>query len=182
MATINKRTGKMTGTICRLVGIFFIATWLLVSVTQAGAETVKSTGTNYITKMEVIPVFDVKGHIIGVYERRGVSISENGEVAAYLNRGTFDLTNGQGPVQGYSQLTFKDGSTAMFKWQADVTLSPGGKLPLVKGEGKYIKGTGRFKGIKGTVSFTGKYITPYSKETRGDLYVEATSTFTLPSQ
>jgi len=68
------------------------------------------------------------------------------------------------------------------KWQCNVSLPPGGKLPLIKGEGKYTKGTGRFKGIKGTISFTGRYITPYSKETKGDMYIEVTSTYTLPSQ
>ena len=182
MATVKGK--KKTVTIWGFVGILVIMAWLLMPVTQAAAETktVKSKTTNYITKLEAIPVFDVKGHIIGVFERRGVSVSETGEVAAYLNRGTFDLTSGQGSVQGYSQITYKDGSTVVFNWQANVTLPPGEKLPLVKGEGKFIKGTGRFKGLKGTVSFTGRYITPYSKETKGDLYVEATSTYTLPSQ
>jgi len=182
MATIKE--SKRSVAIWALIGTLVIAAWFLVSVTQAMAETktVKSTTTNYITKMEFIPVFDVKGHIIGMFERRGVTVFETGEVAAYMNRGTFDLTKHHGPVQGYSQFTYKDGSTAVLKWQCTVSLPPGEKLPLIKGEGKYTLGTGRFKGIKGTASFTGRYITPYSKETKGDLYVEATSTYTLPSE
>ena len=114
MATVKGK--KKTVTIWGFVGILVIMAWLLMPVTKAAAETktVKSKTTNYITKLEAIPVFDVKGHIIGMFERRGVSVSETGEVAAYLNRGTFDLTSGQGPVQGYSQITYKDGSTVVF--------------------------------------------------------------------
>jgi len=182
MTAINKKKGKMTGTIWCLIGIFFIATWLLVSVTQAGAETVKYRVTSYITKIDVIPVLDVKGHIVGVYERRGVAVSEDGEVAAYHTRGTFDYIKRNGPFQGYTQLTYKDGSTTMVRYQGTLTLPPGKKLPSLKGKGKYIKGTGRFQGIKGSVSFTGKYITPYSKETKGDISVDHTATYTLPSQ
>ena len=65
MTAINKKKGKMTGTIWCLVGFFFITSWLLMSVSQAGAETVKKAKvTSYITKIEVIPVPDVKGHIV----------------------------------------------------------------------------------------------------------------------
>ena len=183
MGIINKRKGKMTGSIWCLIGIFFITTWLLVSVTQAGAETVKKIKiTSYITKIEVIPVPDVKGHIVGVYERRGVAVFEDGEAAAYHTRGTFDYIKKNGPFQGYTQLTYKDGSTTMVKYQGTLTLPQGKKLPSLKGKGEYIKGTGRFKGIKGSVSFSGKYITPYSKETKGDIFVDHTATYTLPSQ
>jgi hypothetical protein len=165
-----------------LAFILLVFSGILVTQAMAETKTVKSKTTSYITNVEFIPVFDVKGHIIGVFERRGVAIFETGEVAAYLSRATFDLTKRQGPVQGYSQLTYKDGSTAVFKWQCNLSLPPEWKLGFVKGKGEYIKGTGRFKGIKGTVSFTGRFITPNSKETKGDLYVESTSTYTLPSQ
>jgi hypothetical protein len=151
-------------------------------VTQAGAETVKYRVTSYITKIEVIPVPDVKGHIVGVYERRGVAVSEDGEVASYLSRGTFDYIKSNGPVQGYTQLTYEDGSTTMVKYQGTLTLPQGKKLPSLKGKGEYIKGTGRFKGIKGSVSFSGKFVTPYSKETKGDVFVDLTATYTLPSR
>jgi len=83
-----------------LAFILLVFSGILITQAVAETKTVKSTTTNYITKMEFIPVFDVKGHIIGMFERRGVSVYETGEVAAYLNWGTFDLTNHQGPVQG----------------------------------------------------------------------------------
>jgi hypothetical protein len=50
------------------------------------------------------------------------------------------------------------------------------------GKGEYIKGTGRFQGIKGSSTFSGKYITPYGKETKGDVVMDVTGTYTLPSK
>ncbi len=182
MATIKE--SKRSVAIWALIGTLVIAAWFLVSVTQAMAETktVKSKVTTYNTKAEFIPVFDVKGHVIGVMEKRGVAVFETGEVAAYLMRATFDLIERQGPLQGYSQLTYKDGSTTVYKWQSNLSLPPEWPLGFVKGKGEYVKGTGRFKGIKGTVSWTGRFITLPGKETKGDMYIEATSTYTLPSQ
>jgi hypothetical protein len=170
----------------RIIVATIVASVLLVTVsffaTQALAEDVKFRVTCYLTKVEAIPVGDVEGHVILVYERRGVAILENGECAAYLTRGTADLTKHQGPFQGYCQLTYKDGSTTISKHESTMSISPGEKLPSLKGKGEWIKGTGKFQGIRGSFSFTGKYITPYSKETKGDVYIELTGTYTLPSK
>ena len=181
MATIKGR--KKTVPIWGLVGIFIISAWFVVFNTQAAAETVKKAKvTCYLVKVEAIPVPDVEGHIVGVYERRGVGVSEDGEVAAYHALGTFDFIKHQGPFQGYGQLTYKDGSTTIIKYQGTFTLTPGEKLPTLAGKGEYIKGTGRFQGVKGNMSFSGKYITPYGKETKGDVVMEVTQTYTLPSK
>jgi len=153
---------------------------LLVSVTQARAETVKYKLTAYGTKSEAIPVGDVEGHYIGVYEGRGLALFENGEVATYLIRCTWDYIKGQGTNQGYVQLTYEDGSTTVAKFQGAGTKVEG--RTLYKSKGEYIKGTGRFKGIQGHYSYSGKRITPYSKETKGDTYAEVTATYTLPSK
>jgi hypothetical protein len=180
---LKEKGGKKIVTIWGLVGILVISAWLLASVTQAGEKIVKKAKvTSYVIKVEVIPVPDVEGHIVGLYERRGVSVSEDGEVAAYHARGTFDFIKYQGPFQGYCQLTYKDGSTTISKYQGTMTLTPGEKLPTYTGKGEYIKGTGRFQGIKGNVSFSGKYITPYRKETKGDVVMDVTRTYTLPSK
>ncbi len=180
---LKGKGSKMMVSIWGLIGILVITAWLLAPVTQAAAEIVKKAKvTSYIVKVEAIPVPDVEGHIVGVYERRGVAISEDGEVAAYHTRGTFDFIKHQGPFQGYSQLTYKDGSTTLVKYQGTMTLTPGEKLPTLAGKGEYIKGTGRLQGIKGNASFSAKYITPYGKKTKGDVVMEVTQTYTLPSK
>lgn len=50
----------------------------------------------------------------------------------------------------------------------------------MKGKGEFIKGTGKYEGIKGNVSFTGGYVTPFGKETKGDSVMNVTANYTLP--
>ena len=153
-----------------------------IFIVTASAETVNFKVTSYIVKMEVVPVPSGEGHLIGLYERRGLAIYEDGEVRTYHTRGTFDIIMGQGPFQGYTSITANDGSETLVKYQGTMTLPPGEKQIISTGKGDYIKGTGRFQGIKGEISFNAKTITAYGKETKGDMMVEATTTYTLPSQ
>ncbi len=177
------KKSRMTITILSCIGFFLIAALILVPAAQAGKVTRKIRITSYITKVEVVPVTDVEKHVVGVYDRRGVAVFENGETAAYLARGTADLIKGQGPFDGYGLRTHEDGSTTITEFQGTLTLPPGKKLRSFKGEGKYIKGTGRFEGIKGKHSYSGKYVTPYTKDkTKGDTYYEVTGTYTLPKK
>jgi hypothetical protein len=178
------RKNKMTIAVLGCIGIFLITALILVPTAQAGEKTVKLKLISPITRIEAVPVPDVEKHAIGVLERRGVAIYENGETAAYHTRATFDSIRGQGgSFNGYSDYTFADGSTIVSKYQGTAAMSPSEKLYSLKGTGKYIKGSGRFKGIKGNVTFTGKYITPYTKDkTKGDAIVEVTGTYTLPKK
>ena len=62
---------------------------------------------------------------------------------------------------------------------------PGPKgLPLGKGDGEFPPRTGRFEGIKGKLTWTGKGYTGYSKEKGllADVLIEATATYTLPTK
>jgi hypothetical protein len=180
MATIKK--GKVTVSFLGIIGILLIAVWLLVPSIQAEAKTMKFKYTSQLTRVELAPVPDVEGHVVVLYVRRGVAIFEN-EVAPFMTMGTADLVKRLGPFQGYSQITFKDGSTVNYDYTGALTLAPGAKLRSLKGKGKFIKGTGRFEGIKGEVSFTGRYITPITKDkTKGDNWMEVTGTYTLPKK
>lgn len=166
-----------------IIRILLIAVWLVVSCTPAGAETVKYKVTTQITKWELVPVPDVEGHAVGVFERRGVCIFEN-EVGTVLVVGTLDMIKKEEvSFQGYSETTWEDGSTTIHKYKGTLTSALGEKLRSYKVEGEYIKGTGRFEGIKGKISFTGREITPYTKdETKGDAIMDVTATYTLPSK
>ncbi len=149
---------------------------------QAKADTAKWRITSYITKVEALPIGDKEGHIVLLYERRGVAVFEDGRVAAYHTCGTGDLIKGNGPFQGYTKLSFKDGSTTMLKYQGNLKSHEGGKLPTMEGSGEYIMGTGKLKGIKGTASFTGYYVTPFGEETKGDVVVNAVGNYKLVAQ
>jgi hypothetical protein len=169
----------------RAVAASIVVVVLLVAagffVARAEAETWKGKDIEYVTKLEMVPVPDVENHFSGWCERRGVSILENGETAAWYDMFTIDMIRGQGgSFKGYGIYSYADGSTQVSKFEGTSTAE---KLSSIKGTGEYIKGTGRFEGIKGTYSFTGKYITPYTKdETKGDLIVEWTGNYTLPKK
>ncbi|MFY9705792.1 MAG: hypothetical protein WCA42_13095 [Desulfobacterales bacterium] len=147
-------------------------------ITNVNAEESIYRVTNYLTKLEYIPVADVDKHIVGTYERRGVAVFENGEIATHHTIGTFDFVDSNGPFQGYSTMTFKDGSTTIDKYDATMT-KESGKMPTLKGKSEYIKGTGKYEGIKGTITFTGEYLTPYNEKTKGDIILDASRNYTL---
>ncbi len=175
MTTIKRNWG--------IIGILLIAALLLLPATQAEAKTVKSKICGPLTRVEWIAVPDVEKHVVVLYERRGVAIFENGETAAYHTRGTSDHIKGLGSFHGYTDYLYKDGSTTIFEYTGTLTLAPGEKLRTIKGKGKFIKGTGRFEGIKGKASFIGKYVTPYTKDkTKGDAVIDVTATYTVPSK
>ena len=159
-----------------------ISAWVLTSVVQAGEVTRNFKVNNWITKIQFIPIPDSPGRVIGFYERQGDVVYEDGETAKQLLRCTFDMVKGLGPFQGYSQLIFKDGSTAMVKVQGVMTKPKEGKLPAGHGTGKYIGGTGRFKGIQGKNIFKVRMLKPLAGESKGDALVEVTATYSLPGK
>jgi hypothetical protein len=146
---------------------------------NAQAEEVEYQVVNYLVGVNYIPVPDVDKHAIGTYERRGVAIFKNGETAAFHTRGLWDFVNHNGVFNGYQTLTFPDGSTNMIKYSGNMT-TEGENLPTLKAKGEYVKGTGKYEGIKGNVTIEGKYITPYSKETKADAVFNQKASYTLP--
>ena len=161
----------------------------LISATAVSAETYTMNFriTEYGVTRSQIQAGDQEGHTIGAAEKRGLAFFENGEVATYRGWETHDSDSRKRNIsfQGYSELTFEDGSTVMFKLRGTKT----SQLPWwfvhgrVKptGSGEFVKGSGRFRGIRGNLSFSGRGLTAYSKQigTRGDLYLDVTATYTV---
>ncbi len=159
--------------------LIVVVALLLVSTVQAEEITVKSRAITHMTKVEVVPVGDVKGHAIGTVTRSGLTIFENGDVATRATKTTFDSTKGSGTHRGYTLHKFEDGSTYVSKFQGTHTTIGGGKNTY-KGTFEYASGTGRFEGIKGSGTYTGKRYRP-GKE-GGDNITDITGTYTLPSK
>jgi hypothetical protein len=165
-----------------LIGILVITAWLLGSVTQSVAETKKWRLVGYFPKAEFVPVGDVEGHFLGIFEFRGLEFIE-GEVAVVSGVAYGDFMKGVGPVTNYVKAVYEDGSTVVSTNRFKSTLAPDMKTGLYEdGKGEFIMGTGRFAGIKGSLSFTGRRIAPFSKEARGEFFTEGTMTYTLPSK
>jgi len=161
---------------------------LLISVcvftftAHAGEVKVSTKINSIITKLQAIPIPELPGRVIGFYERQGDARFGNGDTAKQILRCTFDMVRGVGPFQGYSQMTFEDGSTFLVKIKGVMTKPEKGKLPTGHGTGKYIKGTGRFKGIQGNITFKATMLKPYAGESKGDALVEVTGTYSLPGK
>jgi len=147
-------------------------------VTQAGAETMNFKLVSMLEKVEMVKVSDIKGVVIGVMDRKGLSMFENGDIATTACRGTFDTKKG---FQGYSSLTFEDGSTIVLSWKGPTSrVPPGGKFGGFTAAFNYAKGSGRFKGIKGSGTFTEKKPN-WDKDfkAKGFTYYEFTGTYAL---
>jgi hypothetical protein len=170
----------------RIIITFVLAFVLLLGfspiVLQAGAEPMNFKLVSMFDKKEVVKVTETEGVMLGVLDRKGLSIFDNGEIATTSCRGTFDTKKG---FQGYSSMIFEDGSTLVLSWKGPTTQSRpvGGKYRQYGMAAEYVEGTGRFKGIKGSGTFIGKapqWDDDY--KAKGFTYYEFSGTYTLPSQ
>jgi hypothetical protein len=131
---------------------------ILVSVTQTWAATMKFRVVFFHTKVELIEVGDVEGHIIGVGQSTGLATLESGEVAVLGIKWNVDYTKGAGQTDGYWHLTFEDGSTFDMKGRATARPDPKGDGTLFEGTTELYQGSGRYAGIQGKSTVTGRRI------------------------
>jgi len=151
----------------------FIATCLLSSISQTMAETRKGKSFHGVaTKVEMVPIPNTEGHWFGMFVREGVNTYEDGEQGWNKTVVIFDNTKGVGTFDQYTIVTFQDGSTTISHTKGT---SEGGQF-----SGEIIHGTGRFQGIKGTVTGTFKNLPPAKGEIIGKGLSEWTTTYTLP--
>jgi len=158
-----------------LFGILVISAWVLGSAIQAGAETLNYKFYSWVKKAETVAIADAEGHIVNLTVREAFVVFENGELGIGTYVSTSDFTKGAGPFMQYATITFADRSTIIRKDQGTF----GGGASTYTSE--IIKGTGRFEGIKGTSSSTGKNF-PASKEGPSRAFTDLTLTYTLPTK
>ena len=165
-----------------LIFVVGVMIGVLPMVTQAGAETMNFKLVSMVEKMERVKITQTEGVMIGVLDRKGLGIFDNGEIATISCRGTFDTKKG---FQGYSSLVFEDGSTLLLSWKGPTSQSSpaGGKFRGYTIAVEYADGTGRFKGVKGTGTYTAKepqWDDDY--KAKGFALYEFSGTYTLPSR
>ncbi len=164
-----------------LFGMLVVSAWVFGSTIHAGAETLKCKSVGTTTKIETMEVGDEKGHVLSVQRMEGLSYCENGEIAKTRSDNVNDFAAGKGvEALGYTFFTFEDGSTIIVKFRRLVDFRQSGP-GSAKSSSEIIKGTGRFEGIKGTSSGTGKNF-PNSKEEPGKAFTDFTLTYTLPTK
>jgi len=165
-----------------VASIFVIGIWFLCFVPPATAETLNYKNFNHVTKAEAVPIPDAEGHLVRFTVRDGVQIFENGELAWLKAVLYADLTKGAGPLDTYAIVTFQDGSTIITHTKGRVEATPEGLQTGTKYTGEIIHGTGRFQGIKGSVTTSSKLLPPEKGEPSGKSLGEGTYVYTLPSK
>jgi len=168
-----------------LVGGLVFAVWVLGSVPSATAETLKCRTAGHNRIQEAVPVGDVEGHYVGVNVRIGMAFCDNGDVANFTALASWDSTAGKGgEALGYNLWSFPDGATMLTKFHqiygppSDERFQS--ETPQATGE--ILSGTGRFAGINGSLSFTGKNLKPIKGELGQRSTMDFILTYTLPSK
>ena len=143
----------------RSKGLAFIALITLAFgvalIGNALAEKVKCQNIYHVVKWEQVNVGDQDGHVVAVYEVKGITTNLEGK--SFLNGVSYhetslcdvNLKTGEGSGQGYFDQTDRDGDKSYGTWEGKHL--QGGKF----GTGywtatwKVIKGTGKFQGMQG---------------------------------
>ena len=111
------------------------------------AEKVKYHGTSVTTNWQQMEVGDEEGHVLATSEAKQIYINEKtGEKLVSICKNTMDinLKTGQGTLKGYGVSTFPNGDKIVRMHEG----KPVGKGHW-KGTYSYIKGTGKYEGVKG---------------------------------
>jgi hypothetical protein len=160
--------------------VFFTVTGLFLGFTMAAqAETMNCKTVGVTLKYESVPVDDEDGHILGLQTIEGLSIFENGEIARTKIKAMIDrLPKSIGFLGiGYFMFFFDDGSTIVVNFERRGKTDEKG-FASTKFTSEITKGTGRFAGIKGTVSGPGKNFIVKGEAIKS--FNNFTFTYTLP--
>ncbi len=165
-----------------LISIIMIVVWCAVSVSEAGAETLNYKCFLHATKAEVVPIADIEGHTAIFGLREGVIAFETGELGWVKSVNMFDLVKGAGTFDQYTTYTFLDGSTLIVHAKGTMGATPQGLSSAGKITGDVIHGTGRFQGVKGSMTSTLKVLPPEKGEPGPKSFTEGTLVYTLPGK
>ncbi len=165
-----------------LITLFVISVGILCCVPEPMAETLNYKSFVHVTQRQMVQVGDVAVHWVVFEVREGSAVLENGEMVWVKTVLTSDVIRGGGPFTSYSTFSFQDGSTIITRTKGTSGQHSASGPPEAKITPEIIKGTGRFEGIKGTVSARNTFM-PLEKGELGEKVLgEGTLTYTLPSK
>ena len=172
---------KKSAMICVFMGISIISAWLLL-VSSAQAQTSMNFKIfNNVAKVETMPFPDEKGHAVGVVSREGLAVFENGEVGKQSAVLAFDVKGNTLTYDAVTTIVFPDASSFVFKTKGTGEVKPEEKVVITKQTGDFLRGTGKYEGIKGPLTIIGKQYGP-AEAGKGYWIGNATATYTLPSK
>jgi hypothetical protein len=148
--------------------VFFVIFLSIISVHYSYAEMAQEgnfSGTNFYSGSHKVIPLD-KEHFAISYENFGVRVSDSKAGPFHgmssHNIGVFYFKNGVGKLRGYVINTDKDGDKVIMEINEDASqMAPNS----TKGKGKFLEGTGKFKGIQGSMEYTRQNMRPAEKGT-----------------
>ena len=147
-----------------VIFVVLIACAVPFANSEMAKEGTGSATSMYSGTVNMVPIDE--NHFVIIYENKGVAVSDSGEGPfnnmSLYNVGSIYFENGVGKLLGYMTLTDPEGDKVLIELRED-----GAKMaPAVNsGSGKYIYGTGKFKGIEGTMEYKRWYMRPATKDT-----------------
>ena len=154
--------------------VLFICGMLMIDCAVAG-EKMSWHGTSFNTEWKQIEVGDEEGHVLAVYSSKALYVNDKtGEktVSSAVNTMDINMKTGQGTVSGYGVDADKDGDKLVRTHEG----KPVGKAHW-SGTWKYIRGTGKYEGIKGSGTWNS-----YSMGQGQPSYLEVEAEVEMPGQ
>jgi hypothetical protein len=163
------------------VSLFFIIAWFCGFIQLAAGETLncKSESKIDVDHMDSLLLKPPKNFMYGDMKRVGSVSCDKEEPAKFFRCQTYVRTENGGMTQGITILTFKDSSKIVMRYSQSQRPDPEKKVNWIyDATGEIVNGNGRFEGIQGSVSISGKDLADiYRTEIQ-----EMTITYTLPSK
>jgi hypothetical protein len=153
--------------------LFVFGVTTMGSAVAGEKQKIKAHGATYTTEFEPFEVGDDKGHIIGLYKQKGILFNEiTGTRSVDQGMGIMDINPKTGGfIRGYGITIDKDGDKMIRSYEG---------RPVAKGQSEgnwsYIKGTGKYEGIKGGGTWSSYMLAPRQS------YWEAEGEMEMPSQ
>ena len=159
----------------KLAQLIVAFAWLPVFVAQA--EELKWRQYYSVYKLDSSEAGDATDHILGVGKLGGLIILEGGKMGTVQATFSVDYTRGVGPHLFYAVNRTEDGSGFVVHGQGTTTVSLETSTSVFTGSFIFVVGTGRFAGIQGVGSYSGKRLAPISAGASG--YIDFEGSFSV---
>jgi hypothetical protein len=130
--------------------------------TSALSESVKDTGSYdaTFTKRDMQPIPDQDGHVLTLTEASGSAVSPGNPLDGFsvTERGTADLSQGNGPQRGYVIFS-KDSDQLIVRFEGNITTTMKDEKPNTTMKGNYVvvSASGALAGMQGEGAYSGYF-------------------------
>jgi hypothetical protein len=166
-----------------VLGAPTIVAGLLASAPAPEQTPVSGVFSLRYTQQQALPVSDAAGPVLLLNQSTGTNRntgkSDYMAGAEVINREIAELTQGNGPHQGYIT-EIKGADSAVTRWQGHVTTTLGpDQKPATRFEGTWTKvsGTGTYDRVAGNGTYTGRMLSPteYTVQWSGNIVLNRTA-------